>query len=45
MLAREASHPLVVVRVAELDGWARGAQYAAALAGDYRYVLRTAPRR
>jgi hypothetical protein len=35
MLAREASHPLIVVRVAELDGWARGEQYAAALAGDY----------
>jgi hypothetical protein len=35
MLAREATHPLVVVRVAELDGWARGEQYAAALTGNY----------
>jgi Zn-dependent protease with chaperone function len=35
MLAGEASHPLVVVRVAELDGWACGEQYLAALAGDY----------
>jgi Zn-dependent protease with chaperone function len=35
ILARESSHPLVVVRVAELDTWARGEQYAAALSGDY----------
>jgi len=35
MLAREATHPLVVVRVAELDGWAHGEQYAAALTGNY----------
>jgi Zn-dependent protease with chaperone function len=35
MLTRDQTHPLAVVRVAELDGWARGSQYAAALTGDY----------
>src|SRR5256885_5810596 len=31
VLTREQTHPLLVVRVAELNGWSRGPQYAAVL--------------
>jgi hypothetical protein len=34
-LTRDQSHPLLVIRVAELDRWAAGTEYAAVLAGDY----------
>jgi Zn-dependent protease with chaperone function len=37
-LTRDQSHPLLVMRVAELDRWAAGPEYASALAGHY--VLR-----
>ena len=34
-LTRDQSHPLLVIRVAELDRWAGGPEYASALAGQY----------
>lgn len=37
-LTRDQSHPLLVVRVAELNRWAAGPEYASVLAG--RYALR-----
>ncbi|GAA2918145.1 hypothetical protein GCM10020221_12980 [Streptomyces thioluteus] len=35
LISRPRSHPLAVVRVAELDRWSRGAGYRSVLSGDY----------
>jgi hypothetical protein len=34
-LTRDQSHPLLVIRVAELDRWAAGPEYTSVLAGQY----------